>query len=127
MGQLATAAQHLNTVDLVCCTYHFNRGAEYEEVNPGILYSRWISQDLAITGGYYHNSEGTSSQSIGFTHKMNLNADVAISLGMGFVAGYKRGLSPYILPSISYKRVNFIIIPLPKSGGVNLSIRALEW
>lgn len=127
MVSIATAAEHRNEIDVVCCTYHFNRDANYNEKNLGLKYSRHLTSDLLIDVAYYNNSEGGYSRVFGISHAFPLTKDWEIRLGMGIVTGYKRGNKPYIMPSISYKRVNFIIIPHPTEGGINLSIRALEW
>lgn len=119
-----------NRIDLICCTYHFDRTTDYTEINLGGRYSRYLTEGVALDIGYYNNSEGGKSAILGMSREIKVSKNVRLSIGAGFVSGYERGTIPYILPMISYKeRVNLILIPLPGEygGGVNLSFTLVKF
>lgn len=71
-------------------TYHADRAAKYDEVNPGV----YVMHN-GYTAGVYHNSEGQTSYYAGYTTPV-WKFDVTV----GVVAGYQRGLTPLLIPSI---------------------------
>lgn len=78
------------TVGAHIATYHADRAAHYDEINPGA----YVMCD-GYTAGVYHNSEGGTSAYAGYTAKIG-----PVDVTVGVIAGYERGLMPMLIPSV---------------------------
>lgn len=117
-----------NTLDITCCTYHFNRDADYNESNYGVKYNHYYHQNNGISIGTYYNSDYLQSYFVGGVYTKKLYKDFSWSIDYGIVSGYRRSkFLPYIIPAISYKnRVHLHVIPFSE-GGMSLSFTAVKW
>lgn len=101
-------------------TYHFNRNAVFNELNPGVYTycGGWVA-------GTYRNSERGHSQYLGRTFAIG-----PVELVAGIVNGYVRGPLPLLLPSYKLSQnVRLTLLPpIPKAttntAGLHVSI---EW
>lgn len=89
-------------------TYHADRSAHYNETNGGTY-----AQCDGWTAGHYRNSERKDSSYAGYTF-----STTRLSLTVGLVSGYARGLTPMLIPSVrltKHWRVA-ILPPIPKAS-----------
>ena len=115
-----------HSLDIVCCTYHFQRKG-YNENNVGVIYKYKVRHNTYMGLGRYRNSEGTYSNLVGIENRLRINSTITFKLSIGIVSGYERGTSAFILPTITlYDKLNISIIPL-KTGGVSMSYTAVKW
>lgn len=83
LSQAQTVGMHIGT-------YHMNRDAGFNEINPGVYYKH----SNGLTAGLYHNSEGRLSIYGGVTAE---NQYVGATLGV--VTGYSQ-ITPFIIPFV---------------------------
>lgn len=125
MGTTATAES--NKLDISCCSYHFNRDANYNEQNWGVVYKYYPTPEFHFQVGTYRNSEYGRSTIIGVGQTWKLSKDFDFTLSGGVVTGYVRGILPYVIPTFSYKdMVHLHTIPLTE-GGFGLSFTIARW
>lgn len=104
------------TYGMHLATYHADRKAGYDEINPGV----YVMHNQ-YTAGIYHNSEGRTSYYAGYTVPV-WKFDVT----MGVVAGYARGLTPLLIPSIKTPWYGLRIAFLPPVPSAKNNTMALH-
>ncbi len=102
-------------IGLHLLTYHADRNAEYDEVNPGIY-----TNCNGYTAGVYHNSEGRQSAYVGYTYSYKR---VAVTTGM--VYGYRNGPAPIIIPSVEVWN-KFRLAYIPQAPTATSNTRAIH-
>ena len=128
-GKLVYADEvYTNRVEVLIGSYHEDREANYNENNLGLFYSHYYSPERDfIFAGRYHNSEYQMSNAIGVGKQWKINSLVDVGFTIGAVTGYKRGTTPFMLPSITlYDTVVIRGIPF-KGGVISLSLIATTW
>ena len=116
----ATAAHACQpTVGAHIGTYHADRVAHYDEINPGA----YVMCD-GYTAGAYHNSEGGTSAYAGYTAKVG-----PVDVTIGVVTGYARGIMPMLVPSVRLPvgglRLAFLP-PIPGAKGNTAGIHLMK-
>lgn len=115
-------AEVTHRLDILCCSYHFNQDAGYNELNPGLMYRNDV-----MHFGMYYNSESRMSMMFGGNKTWPMSKDLTFTVGFGIVTGYERGIVPYVIPTVSYRdTVHLHVIPV-EEGGVALSFTAARW
>ena len=105
-------AQAETTIGVHLGTYHFNRSARLQEVNPGVY--------AVIDGhtfGMYHNSYGGTSSYYGYTARNVLGP---VDLTVGGVSGYAPGavVQAMLVPSVKVGSFRVgLVLPRSKGGG----------
>ena len=129
MGTTSTVtAEPSNKLDIICCSYHFNRDAGYNELNLGLKYTHYYHQHRGLHIGGYKNSEYNMSYFVGIEDSWELSEDFAVSLGAGIVTGYERtNILPYILPTISYKDTLHLTVFPVDDGGAAMALTTFRW
>ncbi len=99
-------------------TYHFDRQANHNEVNPGLyaMCDGW-------TAGIYRNSERSTSYYAGRTVRV-----AWFDITVGAISGYRRGTVPMLVPSILLPgglRLAFLP-PIPKAGSSTAGIHLMK-
>ena len=114
-----TPAMAETTVGVHLATYHADRKAGYDEINPGV----YVMHNQ-YTAGVYHNSEGHTSIYAGYTIPV-WKFDVTV----GAVSGYQRGLTALVIPSIKTPwyglRVAFLP-PVPNAKNNTMAIHLMK-
>lgn len=98
-------------------SYHFDRQADYNEINPGAyaICDGW-------TGGVYRNSLSRTSAFAGHAFSWG-----PFSLGLGVVSGYQRAIMPMVFPSVKLGNVRVGIIPPPEPKAKGALTVSVEW
>lgn len=93
---------------------HLGTDQEYNEVNPGIGIIKHTGDKSYATAGYYKNSFSEPSYYAGLGYDEKFGDDYYAKLGVvaGVVSGYKRKLTPMVLPKLS--------LGMKNKGEVNL-------
>ena len=132
ISDLVEAAE--NEVDFMCCSYHIDREAGYNERNVGWLYKHKLGNHLWVNAGQYKNSDYRTSRLIGlmYRHKLSQNWDLDIYADVltGYnhpVIGHSGNSTLAVVPVLRYKEVlNLTAYPQDK-GGLALSFTVIKW
>lgn len=109
---LACLPASATTVGVHVATYHLNRDAGFNEINPGLYV-----QHIGWTAGAYRNSIRRVSAYAGYT--FTRVGGTPADLTVGAVSGYLPApVIPMLVPSIKLKNMRLgILLPFEKKGG----------
>ena len=121
-------ASHTHEIEVSCCSYHFDREANYNEFNYGVFYRRWFNSNQSVHVGAYRNSYNDTSVVVGAGYEWALGRDFSFTLQYGVVTGYERSpVLPYVLPTFSYKGIVHLHTFPIDDGGFALSFTILRY
>lgn len=100
-----------DTIGIHLYTWHFDKGAGYNNYNPGI----YAEKDNVVVGIYY-NSERNTSVYGGYIFKSVLGTP--IDLVLGIVTGYRQEpFLPLVIPSVKISDFRISIVPNTEKSG----------
>lgn len=116
-----------NHIEILCCSWHHDREADYNEVNPGIFYLRDLNDRDFFVGGGFKNSLNNNSILLGVGRTWELTETWDFRMIGGIVTGYSDDypIVPAAMPSLIYRdRLSIHVIP-----GIMYSVgfTILEW
>jgi len=115
------------SIDIICCSHHFNRDKNYQETNLGIIYKYDYPVNKYMLIGRYNNSEYNYSNIIGLGKRWKISEDFTVAIEVGIVDGYNRGVQPFLAPMISYRDfIHLAGVPFD-NGVIALRFTALRW
>lgn len=99
-------------------SYHFDRHANLNEVNPGISVEYSISPSQSFVAGTFKNSESTQSTYIGGTYQPWIYDKFKFGAVAGIINGYSGTngkFTPMVAPVLTYEQsnigINVLVIP----------------
>lgn len=98
---------------LSLASYHENRAANYNEINPGIVLER-----NHYVGGYYYNSIHRHSVFIARDFTITGGEMGRLSFVLGAISGYRNP----VLGTIRWTTRNFSLYFVPSAGGISAVI-----
>jgi hypothetical protein len=119
-------------LDVLCCSYHFDRSHSWNEMNPGVMFKYYPDDGFYFYAGGYRNSYDDNSLvgGIGWREELSKNIDVSLSVGLatGYENNYHMPVLPQIIPAITfYDRINVMVLPAGKYSVVGLSATIARW
>ncbi len=117
---------------ILCCSYHIDRSAGYNEFNPGFIYRHFLDNPHSYAfGGAYYNSLSKTTVIGGFGVQGKRTGPVTGALSVGLATGYSSTPEIVIVPSLVLKNnivLNFITDPadFKRSTAIGLGY-LLEW
>ena len=122
-----------NWLHLGAASYHFNRAAHYNEINPGLGIEHQFNARHSLSAGAYYNSERRTTIYALYGYMPLQIGIVKLGLLAGLANGYSANnghVFPVALPAAMIERgrfgVNFTVIPSIREkvdGGVALQIK----
>ena len=126
-------ARPSNWLHLGAVSYHFNRAANYNEINPGLGIEHQFNARHSLSAGFYRNSERRNTVYAMYGYTPIQIGPVKIGVLAGLANGYSAhdgGFFPVALPVAMIERgrfgVNFTVIPSIREkvhGGVALQFK----
>lgn len=121
---MATSSVMADSIQLPMLSKHFNPG-DYNEVNPGLVYERDLTQQVSVLAGGYRNSFRKTTLLVGLEAQYgNIGVQGALATGYEQIDGNKLQFTGTIfgeLPLTDNFAVRLSVIP-HKHGAVATSI-----
>ena len=100
-----------NEIEFVCCSWHHNRSAGYNEFQAGVVYRRETSGRWGMVGGTFRNSNDKQSFLIAGTYSYPVTDWLEVGLTFGGVTGYSLPIMPAAIPDIKAGPVRIYVVP----------------
>lgn len=121
-------ASERHELQLTCCSYHFDREIEYNELNYGATYHYNYSRSQSAFVGAYKNSHNVVSVTVGGRFRFDVSQDFKLGIIYGGVTGYEYGtVMPYVMPTLSYKDTIHVYVAPVDRGMVGISFTVARW
>jgi hypothetical protein len=137
LALFSTTAVAEHRLDITLGSYHFSekQEGEWNEVNPGLIYTYSPAEGIGFSVGRYRNSFSNYSNLAGLRLELPDYRSHTFGILLGGVTGYQFDMngapapvSPLAAPYVTlYQRVNVSLQYAGRESSVGISARLGEW